>query len=86
MKEHYHLSLGGLEEGVLHVVVEQVHLVPLQGRVAEAVHVSLQGALPESNTMCVCVCVCVCACVCVCVCVCVCACVCVRAMIDDHDN
>ena len=34
MQHHDHLSLGGLEEGVLDVVEEDVHTVPLQRRVA----------------------------------------------------
>ena len=45
VKQHYHLSIGGLEEGMLHVIVEQVHFVSLEGGVTEAVNMSLKGSL-----------------------------------------
>ena len=43
-----HLSLGRLEEGVLDVVEEYVHSVPLESGVAKTVGVSLKGALQQS--------------------------------------
>ena len=47
VQQYDHLSLGGLEEGVLHVVEENVDTVTLQRRVAKTVGVSLKGTLNE---------------------------------------
>ena len=47
VQQNNHLPFGGLEEGVLHVVEEDVHTVALQCRVAQTVGVSLEGALKQ---------------------------------------
>ena len=45
VEQYDHLAAGGLEESLLHVAVEDVHLVSLQSGVAETVSVGLQSAL-----------------------------------------
>ena len=47
VQQNNHLPFGGLEEGMLHVVEEDVHTVALQRRVAQTVGVSLEGALNQ---------------------------------------
>ncbi len=36
--------VAGLEEGVLDIVIHQIHFVSSQGRVAESVHMGFQSA------------------------------------------
>ena len=47
VQQNNHLPFGGLEEGMLHVVEEDVHTVALQRRVAQTIGVSLEGALNQ---------------------------------------
>ena len=45
MQQDYHLFLGGLEEGVFDVRVEDVHLVSLDSGVAQTISVGFQSTL-----------------------------------------
>ena len=45
VEENNHLPFGGLEEGMLHIVKQDVHTVSLQCRVAQSICVALEGAL-----------------------------------------
>jgi len=48
MEEDNHLPLGGLEEGVLQVVEQDVHTITLQCCVAQPIYVGLKSALCEA--------------------------------------
>ena len=45
VQQNYHLFLGGLEEGVFDVRVQDVHLVSLDSGVAQTISVCLQSTL-----------------------------------------